>query len=114
MRSTQRTFSLLARGSSLYTFNNYEVPDMHGIYYHLLSLNFFSPQQHSFRNGHFYITKLLTAVNTWATILDGKGKVDVIYLDFSKALIGTTICVLSMSSNDWVSNHLELIGSLHI
>ena len=56
-----------------------------GILEHLSSSKFFSPQQHGFRKGHSCTTNLLTAVDKWTTILDRKGKVDVIYLDFSKA-----------------------------
>ncbi|CAH8475308.1 unnamed protein product [Schistosoma guineensis] len=56
-----------------------------GINDYLLSLNFLSPQQHGSRKGYSCVTNLLTAVDRWTSILDHKGKADIIYLDFSKA-----------------------------
>lgn len=56
-----------------------------GIRNYLLSMNFFSPRQHSFRKGYSCIANLLTAVDRWTTVFNHKGKVDVIYLDFALA-----------------------------
>ncbi|CAH8468110.1 unnamed protein product [Schistosoma intercalatum] len=55
-----------------------------GLYDYLLFLNF-SSQQHGFRRGYSCITNVLTAVDRWTSILDFMRKVDIIYLDFSKA-----------------------------
>ncbi|CAH8497539.1 unnamed protein product, partial [Schistosoma bovis] len=83
---------------------------------YLLSLNFFSPQQHGFRKGYSCITNLLTAVDRWTSILDCKGKVDVIYLDFSKAFDKVNhLCLINKLKRlgirppliDWLTSYLK-------
>ena len=87
-----------------------------GILEHLSSSKFFSPQQHGFRKGHSCTTNLLTAVDEWKTILDRKGKVDVIYLDFSKAFDRVNhACLIKKLGRlgikppliDWITSYLE-------
>lgn len=56
-----------------------------GLHDYLLSLNFFLLKRRGLGKGDSCITNLLTAVRRWTTIHDCKGKVDVKYLDFSKA-----------------------------
>ncbi|CAH8570357.1 unnamed protein product [Schistosoma haematobium] len=87
-----------------------------GLNDYLLSLNFFSPQQHGFRKGYSCITNLLTAVDRWTSILDRKGKVDVIYLDFSKAFDKVNhLCLINKLKRlgikppliDWLTSYLK-------
>ena len=44
-----------------------------------------SDQQRAFRKWHSCETQLATVINDWAKILDNKGQVDTLILDFEKA-----------------------------
>ena len=44
-----------------------------------------SDEQHAFRKWHSCETQLATVINDWAKILDNKGQVDTLILDFGKA-----------------------------
>ncbi|CAH8633677.1 unnamed protein product [Schistosoma guineensis] len=87
-----------------------------GINDYLLSLHFFSPQQHGFRKGYSCITNLMTAVDKWTSILDHKGKVDIIYLDFSEAFDKVNhTCLINKLKRvgirppliDWLTSYLK-------
>ena len=41
--------------------------------------------QHAFRKGHSCVIQLTTVINDWAKILDNRGQVDTVILDFEKA-----------------------------
>lgn len=51
---------------------------------YMLSISFFSLKRHGFMKSHSCVTKLLAAADKQTANLVYKGKVDVIYLDFSK------------------------------
>ena len=44
-----------------------------------------SDRQHAFRKGNSYETQLTTVINDWAKILNNRGQVDTVILDFEKA-----------------------------
>ena len=48
--------------------------------------NLFNEEQHGFRKGRFCITQLLEVLEDWTASIDAKQDIDVIYLDFQKAL----------------------------
>ena len=52
---------------------------------HLVEYKLFSDRQHAFRKGHGCETQLTTVINDWAKILDNRGQVDTVILDFEKA-----------------------------
>ena len=52
---------------------------------HLDEHKLLSDNQHAFRNWHSCETQLATVINDWAKILDNKGQVDTLILDFEKA-----------------------------
>ena len=52
---------------------------------HLQSNNLISRDQHGFLNGRSCTTNILATLEKWTKILDDKGKVDAIYMDFMKA-----------------------------
>ena len=52
---------------------------------HLDEYKLVSDRQHAFRKGHSCETQLTKVINDWAKILDNRGQVDTIILDFEKA-----------------------------
>ena len=52
---------------------------------HLDGYKLLSDMQHAFRKGHGCETQLTTVINDWAKILDNRGQVDTLILDFEKA-----------------------------
>ncbi|CAI2737970.1 unnamed protein product, partial [Dicrocoelium dendriticum] len=52
---------------------------------HCEHLNLITPAQHGFRRARSCITNLLIARETWAEAIDTRKRVDVIFIDFSKA-----------------------------
>ena len=52
---------------------------------HLDEYKLLSDRQHAFRKGHSCETQLTTVINDWAKILDNRGRVDTLILDFEKA-----------------------------
>ena len=48
--------------------------------------NLLSEDQHGFRAGRSCVTQLLEIMEMWTTMLDEGGGLDVVYLDFKKAL----------------------------
>ncbi|CAH8549860.1 unnamed protein product [Dicrocoelium dendriticum] len=52
---------------------------------HCEDLNFTSVTQHGFRKGHSCITNLLVAREKWAKLVDAGKRLDVVFIDFSKA-----------------------------
>ena len=51
---------------------------------HMESNNLFTNHQHGFRSGRSCQTQLLEVIEDWTFNLDGKNKMDIIYLDFQK------------------------------
>ena len=54
---------------------------------HLISHNLLSPQQHGFVPGKSCVSQLITAMDRWTQAYDSGYNTDIIYFDFSKALI---------------------------
>ena len=54
---------------------------------HLDRYKLLSDRQHAFRKGHSCETQFTTVINDWAKIMDNRGQVDTIILDFEKQLI---------------------------
>ena len=52
---------------------------------HLDGYKLLSDRQHAFRKRHSCETQLTTVINDWAKILDNRGQVDTVILDFEKA-----------------------------
>ena len=52
---------------------------------HLDEYKLLSDRQHAFRKGHSCETQLTTVRNDWAKILDSRGQVDRLILDFEEA-----------------------------
>ena len=52
---------------------------------HLLSNKLISQHQHGFVPGRTCTTQLLEALDSWTSILDERGSIDVIYMDYMKA-----------------------------
>jgi len=52
---------------------------------HLMTNNLLSKCQHGFIRGRSCVTQLLAVLDIWTEILDRRGSIDCIYLDFSKA-----------------------------
>ena len=52
---------------------------------HLDEYKLLLDRQHAFRKGHSCETQLTTVINVWAKILDNRGQVDTLILDFEKA-----------------------------
>ena len=52
---------------------------------HLVSNNIISKHQHGFVPGRSCVTQILEALDSWTSVLDEGGGVDVIYMDFQKA-----------------------------
>jgi len=52
---------------------------------HLSVNNLFSSAQHGFRSLRSTVTQLVECVDDWSKIIDDRGQVDVIYLDYAKA-----------------------------
>jgi len=55
--------------------------------------------QHGFRKGHSCITKMLTILETVTKCLDDGKNIDIIFLDFAKALIRKLECHVVLSEN---------------
>ena len=53
---------------------------------HLEQNNILNPLQHGFRSGHSCTTQLLTVIEELAKSMDDRKQVDVLFLDFAKAL----------------------------
>ena len=52
---------------------------------HLDEYNLLSDRQHAFRKRHSCETQLTTVINDWAKLLNNRGQVDTVILDFEKA-----------------------------
>ena len=48
--------------------------------------NSFTKHQHSFRKGYSFVTQLIDVFNKWTEVLDNKISIDILYLDFQKAV----------------------------
>ena len=51
---------------------------------HLDEYNRLSDRQHAFRKRHNCETQLTTVINDWAKLLDNRGQVDTLILDFEE------------------------------
>lgn len=81
----------------------------HSVMSHLEEIGYLNDKQHGFRRGHSCETQLALTVNDLAKILENKGQVDIIIMDFCKAfdMVPHERLLLKL-------HHAGIQGSLHI